>query len=60
MIRFHTFGDSGIAFNIIFTVHEYSELSPLRHALIKRLIKRYRQEGIVIPYPTQEVYLKNH
>ena len=60
LIRFHTFGDSGIAFNIIFTVHEYSELSPLRHALIKRLIKRYRQEGIVIPYPTQEVYLKNH
>ena len=59
-VRFHTFADSSINFNVILHSSEFANQFLLKHEFIKALTKRYRQEGIVIPYPTQEVYLKNH
>ncbi|MER6979807.1 mechanosensitive ion channel family protein [Streptomyces carpinensis] len=57
-IRFHTFGDSRIGFTVILGVGEFSDQYRIKHEFIKRLHKRYRQEGISIPAPTRTVALQ--
>jgi small-conductance mechanosensitive channel len=50
-VRFHTFGDSSIDLNVALHVNEYSRQFIIKHEFVKRLHKRYREEGIVIPFP---------
>ncbi|MEU9287657.1 mechanosensitive ion channel family protein [Streptomyces sp. NPDC048275] len=57
-VRFHTFGDSRISLNIILGVGEFSDQYRIKHEFIKRLHKRYRDEGIRIPAPTRTVALQ--
>ncbi|MFF0036348.1 mechanosensitive ion channel family protein [Streptomyces mirabilis] len=57
-IRFHTFGDSRISFSVILGVGEFSDQYRIKHEFIKRLHKRYREEGIRIPAPTRTVALQ--
>ncbi|MDN3025597.1 mechanosensitive ion channel family protein [Streptomyces sp. S.PB5] len=58
LVRFHTFGDSRIGFTVILGVGEFSDQFRIKHEFIKRLHKRYRQEGIRIPAPTRTVALQ--
>ncbi|HWP48601.1 MAG TPA: mechanosensitive ion channel family protein [Candidatus Limnocylindrales bacterium] len=58
LIRYHTFGDSGILFTVRMLVNEFSSQFPVKHEFIKRLHRRYKEEGIEIPFPTRTVYLK--
>jgi small-conductance mechanosensitive channel len=57
-VRFHTFGDSRISFSVILGVGEFSDQYRIKHEFIKRLHKRYRDEGIRIPAPTRTVALQ--
>jgi small-conductance mechanosensitive channel len=57
-IRFHTFGDSRIDFTVILGVAEFSDQYRIKHEFIKRLHRRYREEGIRIPAPTRTVALQ--
>lgn len=57
-IRFHTFGDSRIGFTVILGVGEFSDQYRIKHEFIKRLHRRYREEGIRIPAPTRTVALQ--
>ncbi|MFF4346138.1 mechanosensitive ion channel family protein [Streptomyces sp. NPDC001530] len=57
-IRFHTFGDSRIGFTVILGVGEFSDQYRIKHEFIKRLHKRYREEGIRIPAPARTVALQ--
>jgi small-conductance mechanosensitive channel len=57
-VRFHTFGDSRISFSVILGVGEFSDQYRIKHEFIKRLHKRYREEGIRIPAPTRTVALQ--
>jgi small-conductance mechanosensitive channel len=57
VIRFHTFGDSGIQFTVVLRAHEFVNQYLLKHEFVKRLLERYRKEGIEIPYPVRTVYL---
>jgi small-conductance mechanosensitive channel len=50
-IRYQTFGDSSINFNVVLQTLEYSEQFKIRHEYIKAIHKRFKEEGIVIPYP---------
>jgi len=50
-IRYHTFGDFSINFTTILRVKEFVDGYLIKHEFIKRLRKRYREEGIMIPYP---------
>ncbi|MCA9788793.1 MAG: mechanosensitive ion channel family protein [Cyanobacteria bacterium HKST-UBA04] len=50
-LRYTTFNDFSIDFNLMFEVPEYTDFFPIRHELVKALHARYRQEGINIPYP---------
>jgi small-conductance mechanosensitive channel len=58
IIRFHTFGDSRIGFTVILGVGEFSDQYRIKHEFIKRLHKRYREEGINIPAPTRTVAIQ--
>ena len=54
-VRFHTFGDSSIDFNVILHSSEFANQFLLKHEFIKALTKRYRQEGIEIPFPVRTI-----
>ena len=58
IIRYCKFDDSSINFNVSPRVKEFVGQYAIRHELIKRLHKRYRIEGIAIPYPVRTIYMK--
>ncbi|MFH1774572.1 MAG: mechanosensitive ion channel family protein [Methanobacteriota archaeon] len=55
-IRYHTFGDSNINFSIILRVEKFVDQYLLGHEFIKKLHKRYREEGIEISFPARILY----
>jgi small-conductance mechanosensitive channel len=58
-IRYHTFSDFSINFTVILRAKEYVDKYLITHEFIKRLHRRYRLEGIEIPFPIRTVYVKN-
>ncbi|MFE3192803.1 mechanosensitive ion channel family protein [Nocardia sp. NPDC059240] len=52
-VRFHTFGESGIEFRVVLRTRHYEDQYLLVSEFIKALHRRYRQEGIGIPYPVR-------
>ncbi|MEO8595135.1 MAG: mechanosensitive ion channel family protein [Candidatus Solibacter sp.] len=52
------FGEAGICFTANFHVSEYASQGPVRNELRRRVLRRFRAEGIGIPYPTRTVYLR--
>jgi small-conductance mechanosensitive channel len=58
-IRYHTFSDFSINFTVILRAKEYVDRYLIIHEFIKRLHRRYRIEGIEIPFPIRTVYMKN-
>jgi small-conductance mechanosensitive channel len=52
------FGEQGMAFTVNFQVMEFANQAPVRNELRKRVLRRFREEGIAIPYPTRTVYLR--
>jgi len=58
-IRYHTFDDSSINFTVILRVREFVNQYLVKHEFIKRLHRRYNQEGIEIPFPIRTVYLND-
>jgi small-conductance mechanosensitive channel len=51
------FGDSSLGFTLNFQVAEFSNQYRVRHELRKRILLRFREEGIGMPFPTRTVYL---
>ncbi len=58
VVRFHTLADFSIQLTVVLRAREFVDQYLIKHEFIKRLIKRYRQEGITIPFPTQTVFRK--
>jgi small-conductance mechanosensitive channel len=52
------FGDSSLDFTLTCQVREISDQYPVQHELRKRIFKRFRQEGIEIPFPHRTVYIR--
>ena len=52
------FGDSSLDFTLICQVREFVDQYLVQHELRKRIFRRFRQEGIEIPFPIRTVYLK--
>lgn len=55
VVRFHMFNNSSIDCNVVLRVREFSDAATIRHEFIKRVHKRFAEEGITIPYPIQAV-----
>lgn len=58
-IRYHTFADFSIYFTVILRCKEYVDQYLVKHEFVKRLHRRYRVEGIEIPYPIRMVHYKD-
>jgi small-conductance mechanosensitive channel len=58
VVRYHTFADSSINFEVRMMVREFTSQPPVRHEFIKRLHRRFNEEGIEIPFPIRTVYMK--
>ena len=58
LIRYGAFSPSTIDFTVVLRAREFTDGILLKHEFIKRLHVRYRQEGIVLPFPSRTVYLK--
>ena len=59
LIRYHTFADFSINFSVILRVREFVNKYLVRHEFIKALHKRYKEEGIEIPFPIRTVHMKD-
>ena len=58
-VRFHTFGDSSVIFNVNLHTSSFRNQYLIRHEFIKALKKRFEDEGIVIPFPIRTVRTEN-
>lgn len=56
-IRFHTLSEYRIDFTVIMRAAEYVDQYLLKHEFVKRLTRRYEEEGIEIPFPIRTVIL---
>ncbi|MDA8242446.1 MAG: mechanosensitive ion channel family protein [Nitrospiraceae bacterium] len=52
------FGDSSLDFTLICQVQEFVDQYLAQHELRKMIFKRFKQEGIVMPFPHRTVYLR--
>ena len=57
-IRYNAFADFSIKFTVILRGRTYVDQYLLTHEFIKRLHKRYREEGIEIPFPVRTIQIK--
>ena len=58
IVRFHTFGDSSVNFDVRMMVREFESQGPVRHEFVKRLHARFGEEDIEIPFPIRTVIMK--
>jgi small-conductance mechanosensitive channel len=52
-VRFGELGDSSIQVLVALTASDFGGTGVVKHEFVKRLLARYRREGIVIPYPVR-------
>jgi len=52
------FGASSLDFTLICQVQEFADQYLVQHELRKRILKRFRDEGIEIPFPQRTVHIK--
>jgi small-conductance mechanosensitive channel len=56
-VRFQDFGDFCINFTVSMHVPEFIDQFKAKHLFIKKLNRRYTQDGIRVPFPTRELYV---
>lgn len=52
------FGESSLDFTLVCQVREFADQFFVQHELRKRILKRFREEGLEIPFPHRTVYLR--
>ncbi len=52
------FGESALGFTLNFQVAEFANQFGVRNELRRRIARRFRQEGIQMPFPTRTVHLE--
>lgn len=52
------FGESALGFTLNYQVEEFASQFAVRNALRRRILRRFREEGIEIPFPTRTVRLE--
>lgn len=59
LMRFQSFGDSGIEFRVLIRINNFPDRYRIRHEFMKMLHKRFRQEKIEIPFPIRTIIMKD-
>ena len=57
VVRYQEFGDSSINFNAVLHAQKFMNQFLIKHKFIKAISKRYREEGIDIPFPIRTVLM---
>lgn len=57
-IRYNAFQDFSINFTVILRGQEFVSQYLIKHEFIKRLHRRYKEEGIEIPFPIRTIYTR--
>lgn len=57
-VRFTSLDSTGITFAVTLRAKEFTDQFLLKHHFIKAIYKRFAEEGIEIPYPSQNIFLK--
>lgn len=57
-ILYQKFGEFSVDLKAFMRVGEFLEQREIKHKFIKRLHRRYKEEGIKIPFPVREIYTK--
>lgn len=57
-VRLESFDDSAITFNLLFWSKEIFRVEHTRSDLRFAILKQFREEGIEIPYPQRDLYIK--
>ena len=57
VVRYQAFSDSSIDFNAVLHVQTFTNQYVLKHEFIKAITRRYREEGINIPFPIRTLDL---
>ncbi len=52
------FGQSSLDFTLTCQVREFADQNLVQHELRKRILKRFKAEGIEIPFPQRTIYLR--
>ena len=60
VVRFNTFGESNVEFNVILRAQEFGKKFLLSHELIKALKVAFDKKGIEISYPVRKVQQMGH
>ena len=55
---FVSFGDSALTMSLFFWVDEYASVFATTDKINERIIARFREEGITIPYPIRTVIME--
>ncbi|MFQ6675809.1 MAG: mechanosensitive ion channel family protein [Fidelibacterota bacterium] len=55
-MRFRDFGESSINFRVSLWAADYRGRMRVKHEFIKRLHRRFNEEGITIPFPIRTIY----
>ncbi len=59
VVRFKEFADFSINFVVVLRVQEFAAQFALAHEYVKALHRRFRQEGIEIPFPIRTVIMRS-
>jgi small-conductance mechanosensitive channel len=58
-VRMRAFGASSLDFELLGWIHHPEMRGRVKHDLLMEIDRRFRQEGIVIPFPQQDVHIRN-
>ncbi len=56
-VSFNGFGDSAINLTVVLRAKEYNQQYNLKHKFIKLLHKKYKENGIIMPFPIRAINL---
>ena len=52
------FGENALNLTLVCRIREFADQYPVQHALRKRILKRFRDEGVEMPFPPRYIYVK--
>ena len=59
LVRLVGFGENSLDFTLSCRIQDYPYLQPVQHELRKRILRRFREEGVEIPFPQRTVYVRS-
>ncbi|MCB0594028.1 MAG: mechanosensitive ion channel, partial [Phaeodactylibacter sp.] len=57
-VRFISFGDSSLDFQVHFWSHEFLRIEDVKSDIRFEIDQAFRQNGVTIPFPQRDVWMK--